>query len=120
MDVVATDEFANWYEALGADDQGAVARVVELLASRGVSLPFPYSSDIKGSRYAMRELRAQSGGRPLRVFYAFDPRRDAVLLLGGDKTGMDDARFYREMVPQAERIWREYLAEQAAGEHEET
>ena len=51
----------------------------------------------------------QSSGRPLRVFYVFDPRRNAVLLTGGDKTGRP--RFYREMIPQAERIFREYLAE---------
>jgi len=58
----------------------------------------------------------QAGGRPLRVFYAFDPRRDAVLLIGGDKTG--NGRFYERMVPVAERIWEQYLAEQASGLHE--
>lgn len=57
----------------------------------------------------MRELRIQSNGRPLRVFYAFDPKRQAVLLIGGDKTG--DARFYDRMIPTAERIWKEYLDE---------
>lgn len=58
----------------------------------------------------------QSKGKPLRVFYAFDPRRQAVLLLGGDKTG--DKRFYKAFVPKAERIWEGYLAEQAAGIHD--
>jgi hypothetical protein len=51
----------------------------------------------------------QSSGRPLRVFYVFDPRRNAVLLIGGDKTGRP--RFYREMAPLAEQIFEEYLAE---------
>ncbi len=51
----------------------------------------------------MRELRIQSRGRPLRVFYAFDPLRQAVLLLGGDKTG--DNRFYVSMIPRVEAIW---------------
>jgi hypothetical protein len=45
----------------------------------------------------MRELRVQSSGKPLRVFYAFDPRRMAILLIGGDKTS--DKRFYERMVP---------------------
>jgi hypothetical protein len=54
----------------------------------------------------MRELRVQSQGRPLRVFYIFDVRRQAVLLIGGDKTG--DKRFYETMVPKAERVWVEY------------
>jgi hypothetical protein len=59
-------------------------------------------------------LRIQSGGKPLRVFYAFDPARQAVLLLGGDKTG--DKRFYMKIVPIVEAIWEDYLTEFAAGE----
>jgi hypothetical protein len=46
---------------------------------------------------------------PLRTFYAFDPRRTAILLIGGDKTG--DDRFYDEMVPKADKIYDEYLRE---------
>jgi hypothetical protein len=57
----------------------------------------------------MRELRVQSGGRPLRVFYAFDPRRSAILLIGGDKTG--DDRFYERMVPVADQLYDVYIAE---------
>jgi hypothetical protein len=57
----------------------------------------------------MRELRVQSGGRPLRIFYAFDPRRTAILLIGGDKTGND--RFYEEYIPIADRLYAEYLEE---------
>jgi hypothetical protein len=52
------------------------------------------------------------------VVYAFDPHRDAVLLLGGDKGS--DARFYERIIPRAERIWKEYLDEQAKGLHEES
>jgi len=55
----------------------------------------------------MRELRVQSGGRPIRVFYAFDPRRMAILLIGGDKTG--DDRFYETFVPIADRLYDEHL-----------
>ena len=57
----------------------------------------------------MREMRVQSGGRPLRVFYAFDPRRSAILLIGGDKTG--DDRFYERMVPIADQLYDLYIAE---------
>ena len=76
----------------------------------GVALPFPFSSALAGSRYPLRELRIQSGGRPLRVLYIFDPRRDALLLIGGDKTG--DDRFYERLIPQAERLWEIYQKEQ--------
>ncbi len=109
VEVVATDEFAEWFEDLDEADTKAVVRVVDLLAARGVSLGFPYSSEIKGSRYALRELRAQSGGKPLRILYAFDPKRQAVLLLGADKTGTDDERFYEIRIPKAESLWQEYL-----------
>jgi hypothetical protein len=57
----------------------------------------------------MRELRIQSGGKPLRSFYAFDPRRTAILLIGGDKTG--DDRFYERMIPIADRLYDDYLVE---------
>lgn len=55
------------------------------------------------------ELRVQSGGKPLRVFYAFDPRRMAILLIGGDKTG--DRRFYEQMIPIADALYDQHLAE---------
>lgn len=57
----------------------------------------------------MRELRIQSLGKPLRVFYAFDPRRSAILLIGGDKTG--DDRFYETFVPTADRLYDQHLLE---------
>ena len=57
----------------------------------------------------MRELRSQCKGQPIRTFYAFDPRRTAILLIGADKTG--DDRFYDIMVPLADRIYDNYLSE---------
>jgi hypothetical protein len=95
----------------------AVTRNVGLLEAKGTTLGHPHSSAIKGSKYALHELRVQSGGRPLRVFYAFDPKRQAVLLLGGDKTG--DGRFYERFVPQAESIWETYLSEISREKEEE-
>jgi hypothetical protein len=107
VEVVVTEEFEAWYLSLDESDTKAVTYYVGILEGRGVTLGDPYSSQIKGSRHAIRELRVQSGGRPLRVFYAFDPKRQAVLLLGGDKTG--DARFYETYVPRAEKIFEKYL-----------
>ena len=57
----------------------------------------------------MCELRTQAGGNPLRVFYAFAPRRAAILLIGGDKTG--DDRFYERYVPVADDLYDEHLEE---------
>ncbi len=108
MEVVATDEFADWYQDLSGQDADSVLRAVDVLEVRGVTLGFPQSSAIQGSRFPLRELRIQSGGRAIRVFYAFDPKRQAVLLIGGTKSG---DRFYDQMVPMAERIWTQYLTE---------
>lgn len=71
-------------------------------------LAFPHSGGIEGSVYAhMRELRIQHQGRPYRVLYAFDPRRVALLLVGGDKTGQD--RWYEQFVPIADRLYANHL-----------
>ena len=79
-----------WWNGLSEEQQEDLAGIAQLLMEQGPQLPFPYSSGIEGSKHAqMRELRVQSGGRPLRAFYAFDPRRTAILLIGGDKTGDD-------------------------------
>ncbi|HEY4156735.1 MAG TPA: type II toxin-antitoxin system RelE/ParE family toxin [Polyangiaceae bacterium] len=108
-EVVGSDEFSEWFDSLDDSETDSVARVVDMLEMQGPTLPFPYSSAIKGSRLALRELRVQASGHPLRVLYAFDPVRRAVLLLGGDKTG--DNRFYERLVPQAEKIFTQYLKE---------
>ena len=105
-----TDEFEAWWRDLSEEQQDAVAARVELLMEHGPNLPFPYSSDVRGSRHGrMRELRTQQAGRPIRVFYAFDPRRTSILLIGGDKTGND--RFYQEFVPVADDLYDEHLEE---------
>ncbi len=109
MEVIATDAFVEWYRDLAASECDAVTDVVELLEVFGVALPFPHSSAIKGASIPLRELRATANKAELRVFYAFDPERNAVLLVGGDKSG--DKRFYERMVSRAEREWSEYIAE---------
>lgn len=109
-EVEFTEEFRTWWDGLDEGEQDDVAYSVRLLAEVGPSLGFPHSSKINGSRHSgMRELRTQSGGRPLRTLYAFDPRRTAILLIGGDKTG--DDRWYERFVPWADQIYDHHLAE---------
>lgn len=111
-EVIATESFASWFQGLSTADAERVTFVVELLREKGVTLGHPYSSAIKGADFALRELRAQAGRGPLRVFYAFDPRRRAVLLLGGDKSG--DDQFYEAMITRAKALWDEFVAALAA------
>lgn len=109
-DVEVTDEFKAWWSGLTEAEWVSIERVVLLLEARGPHLPFPYSSGVTGSRHsAMRELRVQHLGHPYRILYIFDPRRVALLLLGGDKTG--DDRWYVKNVPLADQIYDNYLAE---------
>lgn len=109
-EVEVTDEWLSWWSELTAEEQIEVAATVTLLEERGPHLGFPHSSGIRGSRHShMRELCIQTKGRPFRVLYAFDPRRVAILLIAGDKTGRD--RWYEEFVPKADDLYGEHLQE---------
>lgn len=108
-----TPAFGKWWRTIGPKTQAAVDAYVTMLEERGPTLGYPYSSKVVGSRHShMRELRVQHSGRPIRVFYAFDPRRVAVLLIGGNKAG--DNRFYERMIPKADRLYDEHLGEEPA------
>lgn len=90
------------------DEQVDVDARVRLLQKVGPALRRPHSGVIATSRHSnMKELIIQHAGRPYRVLYAFDPRRSAILLIGGDKTG--DARWYEKFVPVADRLYDEHL-----------
>jgi hypothetical protein len=107
-DVEYTDEFGDWWHSLTEAEQESLAASVQLLEQRGPSLGHPHSSGINGSKHShMRELRTQHAGRPYRTLYAFDPRRMAILLIGGDKTG--DNRWYEVNVPIADTLYEQHL-----------
>lgn len=103
-----TDEFEVWWAGLNETEQNAVAASVGQLEWLGPALGFPYSSGITTSKHDhLRELRVQHKGQPYRVLYAFDPRRTAILLIGGKKTG--DARWYETFVPLADKLYDQHL-----------
>ena len=107
-DVEGTDEFAAWFASLDEPTREKVSATVTMLEELGPALGHPQSSQIKGSRHSrMRELRIQHKGDPYRVLYAFDPRRTAILLLGGSKAG--DDRWYEQHVPRADDLYDEHL-----------
>lgn len=107
-EVEYTDEFEQWWEELDADEQESVTASVGLIEEMGVHLPFPHSSGVNGSKHSkMRELRVQHKGDPYRILYAFDPRRAAILLVGGNKAG--DDRWYETYVPIADALYEKHL-----------
>ena len=107
-DVEFTAEFESWWDGLSEAEKEKVDASVRLLEHYGPSLRFPHCSAVKTSRHpAMRELRVQVQGDPYRVLYAFDPRRSAILLIGGNKTGSD--RWYEVFVPIADELFDQHL-----------
>lgn len=108
-EVEFTNEFDDWFQRLAAFEQDAVAAAVVALGSHGPALGRPLVETIKQSRHAnMKELRPPSGN--LRVLFAFDPRRAAILLLGGDKTNRWRS-WYEDAIPRADHLYDEYLDE---------
>jgi hypothetical protein len=107
-EVEYTDKFGLWWDQLSESEQIDIAACVGLLEHYEPTLTFPYSSGIEASKYShLRELRIQHAGNPYRILYAFDPRRIAILLVGGEKTG--DSRWYEKYIPIADALYREHL-----------
>ena len=109
-EVEATDQFVEWWRGLSPDQKAAVTDRVDMLEERGPDLGRPIVERIHTSRHQnMKELRAAKGGA-LRVLFIFDPRRQVILLLGGDKSGEWNA-WYEWAVPEADDLYDVYLAE---------
>jgi hypothetical protein len=109
-DVEFTDDFEEWWNTLSETEQNSIAAIVGVLENKGPRLPFPYSSEIESSKHShMRELRIQHSGKPYRILYAFDPRRTALLLIGGNKTGT--SQWYERFVPKADKLYDKHLIE---------
>jgi hypothetical protein len=109
-EVEVSDEFLEWYNALDEDELESVHYSVDLLEEAGPILGRPHVDTVRESRHPnMKDLRMQHQGKPYRILFAFDPRRCAYLILGGDKTG--DVRWYEKAVPRADDIYDKHLAE---------
>lgn len=107
--VLTTDTFDDWFSQLDDNDRARVIAGMLLLKDKGPHLARPYADTLEGSAFAnMKELRVQSKGDPLRAFFAFDPKRQAVLLCAGNKVG-DEKRFYKRMIPIANKEYQSHL-----------
>lgn len=107
-EIEVTDEFEVWWDKLSVEQQEAVADRVVLLGESGPDLGRPVVERIQRSRHHnMKELRASKGGA-LRVLFMFDPRRQVILLLGGDKSG-EWNDWYETAIPVADDLYDDYL-----------
>lgn len=111
-----TDDIVNWIKELDDDAKEAIYKNLLILKEFGPSLGRPYVDSVKGSRHEnMKELRVSNKKRVFRILFAFDPKRSAILLIGGDKRG--DKRFYERMIPLADTLFDQHL--KALREHDE-
>ncbi|WP_278498586.1 type II toxin-antitoxin system RelE/ParE family toxin [Pantoea vagans] len=107
--IKTTERFDRWFTSLNDSDRACVLAALMVLREKGPGLSRPYADTIKGSAYSnMKELRIQSRGDPIRAFFAFDPNRTAIVLCAGNKAG-NEKRFYREMLPVADREFTHWL-----------
>jgi len=107
-DVELDDDFAAWLVARDTDLRNEIIAHANLLREHGPQLGRPYVDTLEGSAFAnMKEMRVQFRGDPWRILFAFDTRRVAILLVGGNKRG--DKRWYKKHVPIADERFRRHL-----------
>lgn len=110
-EVIFHDDYEGEFEALNEELQDELLAHAALLRDYGPSLGRPTVDTLKGSAYAnMKELRFDWEGEVLRVAFAFDPKRQAVLLVGGNKAGVDKKRFYKKLIAVADERFERHLA----------
>ena len=112
--IVLHPEVEKWFLALAKSDPSSAERVqdaINMLESQGPTLGRPLVDRIKGSKlHALKEQRPASAGRTkIRILFAFDAERQAVLLVAGDKAG-NWTGWYDTNIPIAERRWAEEIS----------
>lgn len=113
--VEIADEFEPEFDALHDDVQVEILALSRLLERFGPQLGRPRVDTLNGSRHTnMKELRFAAAGGEWRVAFAFDTRRGAILLVAGDKSGISERRFYRQLIRKADNRFDAHLARQKA------
>lgn len=109
--VATTEVFDAWFTGLDDDAHVEIIAKVKLLEVLGPRLGRPHADTLNGSRHAnMKELRADTKDAVMRIAFAFDPDRAAILLLGGDKAGVNQARIYKQLIAKADTLYDLHLA----------
>ena len=109
-EVEFTGECRGWFAGLESDARISVNASIQLLQRFGPALSRPHADTLKGSRFHnMKELRVGARRLAIRIAFAFDPDRKAILLVAGDKRGVNEARFYKRLIARADKLFEEYL-----------
>jgi len=109
--VATTDDFDEWFAGLAPAAQAEVIAKVELLKIVGPALRRPHADTLNGSKHKnMKELRADTANAVLRIAFAFDPNRSAILLYAGNKAGVSRKRFHKQLIDRADKLYDAHLA----------
>jgi hypothetical protein len=105
--ILQTGEFGSWFLTLDSVAKEDIYSAIELLKQEGPALGRPRVDTLQNTNYPnLKELRVQSAGRPFRIIFAFDPKRNSVILIGGNK---GNKNFYKKMIPIAEKLYEEHI-----------
>lgn len=109
-EVITTECFDGWFLAQDEALRESMYEAMGILEKFGPNLGRPYVDTLYGSAFPnMKELRIQHAGDPIRAFFAFDPKRCAIVLCAGDKTGINEKRFYKDMIRLTDIEYRHHL-----------
>jgi hypothetical protein len=109
-EVIFHDDFLLEYRGLAVTVQNELVALTVNLSEKGPLLGRPQVDTLKGSRHAnMKELRFDADGGVWRVAFAFDPERNAILLVAGDKGGVGKRKFYRALIRVADERFDKHL-----------
>ena len=106
--VYRTDEFKEWFDNLDFEAKEPILKDIIILSNYGPSLSRPYVDTLKGSKLTnLKELRTKFKNNYFRIIFAFDPERDIILLVGGNKS--NDKNFYSKIISKAEKIFLKHI-----------
>ncbi|PKA08059.1 type II toxin-antitoxin system RelE/ParE family toxin [Leptospira harrisiae] len=117
-EIESTEEIDNWLRKLDLNTKEEILAHFYLLREKGPLLGRPFADSIQGSKIKnLKELRIQVKLKVIRIFFVFTEGRIGLLLAGGDKRG-NDKRFYEQMIPMVEKIYKNWLIENGENNNE--
>ncbi|MEM7072249.1 MAG: type II toxin-antitoxin system RelE/ParE family toxin [Pseudomonadota bacterium] len=112
-EILFHDEFEQEFDKFGTIMRKRLVVMAGLLERHGPNLGRPYADHLHGSKHTnMKELRFEADGGVWRVAFVFDPERKAILLIAGDKRGINQKRFYKHLIREADERFDRHLAKQ--------
>ncbi len=109
-EVITTELFVKWFKQQSPALKEDILAILKILREEGPQLGRPFADTVKASEHPnMKELRIQHQGNPVRAFYAFDPKRKGIVLCAGDKTGLNEKQFYKNMIKSADNEFSKHL-----------